>query len=228
MLADALRWLDAGFRPIAVRNKRPIEKGWPDLDPERIRRWVAWPGDSIGIVTGNGLAVVDVDPRHGGTLAQLDALGLPPTFGYRTSGGGWHRWYRVDGEVRSSTGTLGTGIDVKGERSYVRVPPSPGYEFDGDSNAPITPLPAAMLLPPARRYAAAPIGAARYGGPPERVAEGGRHDAAVRYAGHLWGTGADEAEVEAALLEWNELACVPPLPDAEILSIVRWVRGRPS
>lgn len=225
MLSDALAWIERGFRPIPLRQKKPIEKGWPDLDPERIRRWVEWPGDSIGIVTGAGLAVVDADTPE--ALELLPALGLPPTFGYRTRRGA-HRWYAVDGPVRNSSSVLAPDLDIKGERGFVRVPPSPGYVYDESSSLPIAALPASMLLPPDRRHALGPLkGASRYDGPPERVSEGGRHDAAVRFAGHLWGSGATEDEVEEQLLLWNELACVPALPDEEILTVVRWVRERP-
>jgi hypothetical protein len=226
VLADALVWVERGFRPIPLRQKKPIEKGWPDLDAERIRRWVDWPGDGIGIVTGGGLAVVDADTAE--ALELLPELGLPPTFGYRTRRGA-HRWYAVDGPVRNSASVLGPGLDIKGERGQVAIPPSPGREWDESSALPIAAIPASMLLPPDRRSAGAPLrGAPRYDGPPERVSEGGRHDAAVRFAGHLWATGATEEEVEELLFTWNELACVPPLPDEEILSVVRWVRGRPQ
>lgn len=224
MLSEALGWLDAGFRPIAVARKRPIEKRWPDLDPDRIRAWKHWPGDSIGIVTGNGLAVVDADRPE--ALAHLDDLGLPPTFGYSTRRGG-HRWYWVDGPVRSSASALAPDVDVKGERSYVRVPPSPGCSWSPESELPVAVIPSSMLI--SGRSGHTPLGVcAPYSGPPERVAEGARHDAAMRFAGHLWGTSADEEELTTALLDWNALACVPPMDDTEILSIVRWITGRPS
>ena len=36
-------------------------------DPEQIRQWwTQWPDANVGVATGGGLVVVDIDPRHGG------------------------------------------------------------------------------------------------------------------------------------------------------------------
>ena len=46
------------------------------IDEAKIRDWwTVWPNANISIATGNGLVVVDIDPRHGGdvTLAELEA-----------------------------------------------------------------------------------------------------------------------------------------------------------
>ena len=97
-------------------------------DPRQIREWwEQWPGANIGIATGaeSGLAVIDVDPRHGGTL---EALGdLPPTCTVRTGGGGWHLYYQYPSGIairNNASGKLGKGIDMRGEGGYVVAPPS--------------------------------------------------------------------------------------------------------
>src|SRR5262245_53496866 len=65
--------------------KHPRLSNWPALastSPETIRRWWAfWKTANVGIATGAGLLVLDVDPRHGGdaTLAELERThGLLP------------------------------------------------------------------------------------------------------------------------------------------------------
>ena len=102
-------------------------------DARRIGNWwTRWPGANVGVPTGerSGLLILDVDPRDGGSesLAELErARGpLPETAKARTGGGGMHIFfaYPVGGEVRSSTGRLGPGLDVRGEGGYVVVPPS--------------------------------------------------------------------------------------------------------
>jgi hypothetical protein len=94
--------------------------------------WSRWPGANVGVPTGkrSGLLVLDVDPRDGGSesLAELERTGgpLPETAKARTGGGGMHVFfaYPAGEEVRSSTGRLGPGLDVRGEGGYVVVPPS--------------------------------------------------------------------------------------------------------
>lgn len=97
--------------------------------PERIREWWRrWPFANVGIATGRGLLVVDIDPRHGGSLEALKAsIALPETATVQTGGGGWHLYFKYRKslyEVRNSTGKLADGIDVRGEGGYVVAPPS--------------------------------------------------------------------------------------------------------
>src|SRR5262245_64327499 len=81
----------------------------------------------IGIVTGGGLLVVDVDPRHDGdaSLADLERVHgpLPDTPRGRTGGGGLHVYFAVDQAVGNCT-NLAPGIDLRGEGGYVVAPPS--------------------------------------------------------------------------------------------------------
>lgn len=103
-------------------------------DERRIRAW--WsrrPSANVGVSTGaaSGLAVLDIDPDHGGdeSLAALLAEhgDLPETLVARTGGGGRHLYFRHPGEgkrVRNSTGDLAPGLDVRGDGGYVVAPPS--------------------------------------------------------------------------------------------------------
>jgi hypothetical protein len=97
-------------------------------DETQLREWwTKWPDANVGIRTGGGLVVLDVDRRHDGhgTLSRFPAL--PPTSRVKT-GNGWHHYFFCDGEVPNSTGTettgLGPGLDVRGDGGYVVAPPS--------------------------------------------------------------------------------------------------------
>jgi putative DNA primase/helicase len=97
-------------------------------DPEQIRSWwEQWPDANVGIATGveSGLVVVDIDPRHAGTLEALgDYL---PTYTVRSGGNGWHLYFRYpDGMTirNNASGKLGQGIDIRGNSGYVVAPPS--------------------------------------------------------------------------------------------------------
>jgi hypothetical protein len=95
--------------------------------------WDRWPTAGAAVLTGlSRLLVVDVDPRHGGhhALARLVAdRPLPPTRVVRSRSGGGHLYYRTDRLVRSSTGLLGAGLDVKSARALITCPPTPGYSL---------------------------------------------------------------------------------------------------
>ncbi len=100
-------------------------------DEKQIRAWWGqWPYANIGIGTGGGLVVVDVDPRHQGdkTLAKLERKnGRLPDDAKGISGGGGPHYYLTlpkGAAIVSGTNMLGAGIDVKADNGYVIAPPS--------------------------------------------------------------------------------------------------------
>ena len=82
------------------------------------RWWKKWPEANVGVATGNGLIVVDIDSSEGERHAQ--ELGLPPT-SYATTGRGRHLYYYGHGPNRKG---VRPGIDVRGAGGYVVAPPS--------------------------------------------------------------------------------------------------------
>jgi len=92
--------------------------------------WQRWPDANIGIPTGaaSGYVVLDVDPRHGGnsSFAKLEkAHGRISTARSLTGSGGAHHWFRRgETEIRNSAGTIGDGLDLRGDGGYVVAPPS--------------------------------------------------------------------------------------------------------
>jgi len=158
LAAAALDYLPRTI-PLAEGTKRPIHKDWAawPATPETVACW--WrqrPDSNIGIRTGGGLVVVDLDPRHDGdrSLAQLEhGHGpLPPTLTAATGGGGRHLYYRGPRDLRSFL--LGDGLEVKSCGHQVVAPPSVHpetgrvYRWDGGRFDPalIAPLPAWVAL----------------------------------------------------------------------------------
>lgn len=132
-----------GFRifPVVEGGKVPAIKDWQDQacdDPNRVRRfWSEAISDepmayNIGIVTGAGLFVLDIDNKNGkqgsATLAGLELAhgDLSPTFVVRTASGGFHYYFRAPPSlwIPNSAGKLGPGIDVRGDGGYVVGPGS--------------------------------------------------------------------------------------------------------
>jgi hypothetical protein len=120
--------------PVAPHSKIPAsEHGCLDAtrDRDRIREW--WkgrPDANIGIATGDGFVVLDVDFDGGGaeSLAALEAQHepLPHAPTVETPGPGLHIYLRVPRsiEIRNSAGVLGRGLDIRGRGGYVVAPPS--------------------------------------------------------------------------------------------------------
>lgn len=131
-LKAALEYAELGFRvlPLKPGTKVPDLRHWPEeasTNPAVIKRhWTlsrnrSGKDTNIGIVTGNGLVVVDIDTHHGGEIPSwLDT----DTAAVRTASGGLHYYYSVAGFVPNSVGRLAPGVDVRGERGQVAAPPS--------------------------------------------------------------------------------------------------------
>ncbi|MEV0392311.1 bifunctional DNA primase/polymerase [Polymorphospora rubra] len=118
-------------------------------DPQRIREILdVTPGGLLAIRTGtvSGLAVVDIDPRNGGTL--LPDL-MPPTYCIRTGSNGWHLYYRHPGTVLAGKLAGHDGIDIKADGGYVVAPPSihpaTGRPYRQAGNRPVVEMPPPLL-----------------------------------------------------------------------------------
>lgn len=133
-VGDALDLAGRGFRvfPLRENDWRPKIKGWVDaatIDEETIRRWWAqWPKANVGVATGQGLVVIDIDNKKGKNgSASFAALGLPAdsldTFTVETPSGGRHVYFHGDAGANSA-GRLGLGLDVRGVGGYVVGPGS--------------------------------------------------------------------------------------------------------
>ena len=128
MVAHALRYGMAGLAVFPCNGKVPLTgRGHLDAttDLETIAAWWRrWPSANIGLpMAPNGLIAIDVDPRHGGTLAALDLPADLKTWRAATGGGGQHIIFAAPAGVDDVPATLGPGIDVK-FNGYVIADPS--------------------------------------------------------------------------------------------------------
>lgn len=125
----ALALAAQGWRlvPLRPNGKVPIWQGWPERAAPDASHWVTDPEANIGICTGRGFIVLDVDGAAG--VASLQALTklhgeLPPTLAVETASGGLHYYLSCTDAVRNSAGKLGAGLDIRGESGQVVCPPS--------------------------------------------------------------------------------------------------------
>lgn len=100
--------------------------------PEQVRQWwTTWPDANIGIATGQGLYVIDIDTTKGGSLEPSSPAAndfrplLQGSLAVRTGSGGYHIYLSLDPSLRlgNTAGSLGKGIDTRGEGGYVVAPP---------------------------------------------------------------------------------------------------------
>jgi len=238
-----------GKTDCASPGKHPLTKnGFKDAtkDSVRIRAWwQRWPEANIGIATGavSGIAVLDIDPRHGGdeALASLQANygPLPETPIVLTGGGGTHFYFRYPGMlVSNSSSEVGPGIDVRGDGGYVIAPRSMHasgncYLWEVSSRIdklPIAALPAWLLglmtkarAEPFRDFHAngknAPV--PNLTGLVAGSPEGDRDNQLFRLACHLRRLGYNRAQAQPVLLD-AAARCKPPFPAAEALRKWRW------
>jgi bifunctional DNA primase/polymerase-like protein/primase-like protein len=233
---SGLAYLRRGWAvvPVEARGKRPLVR-WEEFQrrlplPGDVAAWFRrWPNANIGIVTGkiSGLAVVDVDPRHGGheSLAALEGeyAPLPSTVEVLTGGGGRHLYFASSGELLRSRVALAPGVDLRAEGGLVVAPPSIHasgglYRWDlfhHPEDTPIAPLPSWLGLLVRSPSGGHPVGWWRQR-VREPVPEGARNATLASLTGHLLWHGIDSEVALELLLCWNRVRCEPPLSEEEV------------
>lgn len=152
---DALNLARRGFKvfPLTPNSKIPLKgsRGYLDATTSdiQIKEW--WnqdPNRNIGIATGDGLFVLDVDsPSHNGngidgfkTLSDFESINgkLPETYTVLTPTGGRHLYYLFDDPSTCGTNIL-QGVDYRNNGGYVVGPGSTinGKDYEVINNIPM-------------------------------------------------------------------------------------------
>jgi hypothetical protein len=243
MLAAALHYAERGWRPIPLTGKIPQLANWPARATTKqttVRSlWQRWPTADIGIVTGGGLLVLDVDPRHGGdaSLAELERVHgpLPDTPRGLTGGGGLHVYLAVGQPVGNCT-NLAPGIDLRGDGGYVVAPPSlhaSGRRYVWELGASPDDVPLALvprwLLECLQERAP---GRLRADGTPLVLREGERDHRLFQVAAALRRYGINSDGLRGCLEIVNREHATPPLDAGELATIAasagRYTPARPD
>ena len=131
LLTAALGYIHTKSWPVfpVGADKAPLVKGGfksASRDPRMVKEWWRlYPEAGIGFAIPEGVLVVDVDPRNGGSLPR----GLPDTLTSKTRSDGTHSYFVVPAGL-SFVGQAATGVDLKSAgKGYVILPPTPGYAW---------------------------------------------------------------------------------------------------
>lgn len=216
--------------PECKPGKHPKLRNWPSLattDKAKIGEWwSAAPKDNIAIAAGHesNLVVLDVDVRSGtdgrSTLLELLKGKNPETFAVRTGSGGIHFYFAHPGfRISNSAGSIGPGLDIRGDRGCVIAPPSlhaTGRRYEVIQNLPkIADLPDVILEVLRSRKDAS------------RIAIGQRNSRLTSEAGRLRNTGMGSAAMLENLSRMNSEQLQEPLSTGEVRSIAESISRYP-
>lgn len=203
-------------------------------DPQAIREWWAvYPDANIGIATGDasGIVVVDIDPDDGGerTLHNLEQRfgQLPETWCALTGGDGYHFLFKMPRlDIRNSAGTIGPGIDIRGNGGYIVAPPSlhesgKRYEWSPilhPDRVELVDVPSWLLERMVTRRPD-PASSDRPKTLPATIPKGERNSWMASIAGTMRRKGFCAEAIYAAIAIENERRCDPPMDDREVRKI---------
>jgi Bifunctional DNA primase/polymerase, N-terminal len=121
------------------------------LDPTRIATW--WEQDpliNIGLATGDGLLVIELDRRRIPSVDHFrQQYAVPETALVRTEYGNWQLYFTYNRalSLHTTSDKIGPGILTYGEGDYVVAPPSllPSGPYYWQNSIPPVRLPAVLL-----------------------------------------------------------------------------------
>ncbi len=206
-----------------------------------IHWWNQHPDANIGICTGKGLLVVDVDGDEGeDSLSELqEKQGKLPDTCESLTGRGRHIYLSspTDKYIKSSSSQIGNKLDVRCEGAYVVAPPSRhylgnGYEWECSSHPediPMAEAPEWLIQLACTRKRQKRNKNGRWGSSFKPILHiGERNETLFKEACHLRDLGLDRDRAEHFIHLRNRCDCVPPLKDTEVETLLRSAYSYPK
>lgn len=230
VFSHALALYDAGFCviPIKAKGKEALVK-WEKFTIRRpqkptIERWVStWPDANIGVLTGLGFVVIDVDGEEG--IEIIKTKTLPPTL-IEETGRGFHYLYKTSDSMPTRNLYRGrTGekvVDLRGLGGYIVVAPSihpSGKVYSWNMEATFENMAELPKWVKEIHNEKENTDKKWWDRVQKGVGEGERNDTATKLAGHLIGKDTSPEDTYMWLKGWNTKNR-PPMGDKELQTIV--------
>lgn len=231
---SALDYAKSGLRvfPLQPNSKSSqVLRSWKNeatTDLVTIKKW--WntnPNYNIGIATGEGVLVVDIDVKHeakGLESIKEYGVGLPDTARVKTPSGGYHLYYYIEGDFKNRV-NIYPGIDIRANNGYVVAPPSQidGRCYEWDNNDPVVQADGfvyGFLSGPVGPKSDTPLHME------DEIIQGQRNDMLFKLASSLQSKGLADKAILNALWQENKAKCDPPLTKEEVKAIYQSVTDR--
>lgn len=251
LLDAALLYASFGLKvfPLIPRDKHPAIKGWQSkatTDESQIRQW--WtnnPNYNVGIKTGDGLCVIDVDdkpdkhPVLGSDMLrdwEMEHGEISETVCAKTGTGGMHYYFNVGDTHIDGCQSDTIFIDLRCDGNLIVAPPSihpdTGLRYEWDISPEDMPIAKASSTDKAciqwvydnRRGADKDGKKEKVKMPKKQVKDGeGRNNFLYEQGCSARAKGSDDDMIFAWLTSLNKLKCNPPLSDAELNKIINSV-----
>ena len=210
--------------PLKYNSKgEQILHSWKEeatTDIKQIEKWFIDKDYNIGICTGDGLAVIDVDVKQslkGKELVEKFADDFPKTYTVRTPSGGFHLYYKVDRPIKNRV-RIYDEIDIRGDNGYVVGEGSSiDYKYYVSNNKEIAVANDFVYQFLEATSQMKQVQAASF----EKIDEGQRNDFLFRMGCSMQTKGFDDETICNALNIENQKKCNPPLEEKEIDTIYR-------
>lgn len=226
VLESALNYIREGFQvfPLQSNSKsKQVVKSWKEeatTDKEVIQNWFSNTDYNVGVRTGNGLIVIDIDNKNevnGYESIKSFLKDFPSTKIVKTPNNGWHMYYRVDREISCRTGIV-KGVDIRGSGGYVV---GIGSVINGNRYFVSRDEPIAQANEAIYKFLEMKSMVQKNIEVEEVIYQGKRNDYLFRMGCFLQQKGFSDEAIACCIEKENELKCSPPLEVKEVHQIIK-------